>query len=78
MKTIQARYCFILSAARSGSTFSDILLGGHPEIASLGELSYLSSLLGLNGSCGCGKAIDKCGSWKKIFAEIQIEKKSIY
>lgn len=39
--TMESTVIYVCAAAHSGSTLSDMFLGGHSQIASLGELSFL-------------------------------------
>lgn len=61
---------YICSAARSGSTFTDMFLGGHSEIESLGELNFLPKSLALKENCSCLKKISECNKWKPIISEL--------
>lgn len=64
------KICFICSAARSGSTLLDLLIGGHFAAASLGEFSFLGKALALNQPCSCGEAICECSQWKKVLNHV--------
>ena len=68
------KYVYICSAARSGSTFTDMLLGGHTRMASVGEFSFLGKCLSLDEECSCGAALKQCGQWKKVFDRVKEEK----
>lgn len=70
----EVRYCFICSAVRSGSTFCDLLLGGHSQTASLGEFSFMAQALALGEKCSCGSTVADCASWSKVFDRIQRER----
>lgn len=61
---------FICSAAHSGSTLLDLLLGSHPAAMSLGEITQLPKNLALNTACGCGKAVRDCELWSAVVAEL--------
>ena len=63
-------YFFICSAARSGSTVLDIILGGHKDAASLGEFSFFNKAIALDQQCSCGKHVVNCPSWEPIINEI--------
>ena len=69
-----ARYCYICAAGRSGSTFFDLLLGGHSRIASLGEFSFFGKALALNQSCGCGADLLSCAAWAKVLDRLESER----
>ncbi len=65
---------FVCSAPRSGSTFLDMLLGGHSHVASLGEFSYLGKVLALNETCGCGSTVRDCENWALVFDRVAADK----
>lgn len=65
---------FICSAARSGSTFTDMLLGGHTQMASIGEFSFLGKCLSLDEECSCGATLKQCDQWKKVFDRVRQER----
>lgn len=67
----QKLYCYICSAARSGSTLTDMLLGGHPDAASLGELNFIGKAIAIGEHCSCGHTVSECPEWNKIFLNIQ-------
>jgi hypothetical protein len=65
---------FICSAPRSGSTFLDMLLGGHSQISSLGEVSFLGKVLTLDELCGCGEQVNRCEAWGAVLDRIARER----
>lgn len=65
---------FVCSSPRSGSTFLDMVLGGHSQIASLGEFSFLGKVISLNETCGCGEPISSCEHWSRVFERVKAEK----
>ncbi|MES9876153.1 MAG: sulfotransferase [Candidatus Sedimenticola sp. PURPLELP] len=67
-------YCLICSAARSGSTIFDMLLGGHPDATSLGEFSFLGKALALDQQCTCGQLVRDCSAWKRVFDRVALER----
>ena len=62
--------CMVCSAARSGSTMLDLLLGGNSKAASLGEFSFLGKALALDQPCTCGETVLRCSAWAEVFSEI--------
>ena len=66
-----ATVCMICSAARSGSTVLDLLIGGHSKAASLGEFSFLGKAISLNQPCTCGEPVTTCPSWRRVFDEVK-------
>jgi len=65
--------CFICSAARSGSTLLDMLIGGHSEAASLGEVSFLGKAIALGEKCSCGEKVGSCPNWGKFLAAVNAQ-----
>ena len=61
---------YICSAARSGSTLTDMFIGGHSQAASLGEVNLLGNALSLNAECSCGDKLSTCVQWRKVFDAI--------
>ncbi len=55
---------YVAGSSRSGSTFLDIILGGHPDIRGVGELVYLprDGWIG-SGHCSCGEHAKDCSFW---------------
>lgn len=65
------RVAFICSAAHSGSTLLDLLLGSHPEAVSLGEITHLPKNLALNTACTCGAPARDCRVWARILDAVE-------
>ncbi len=65
---------YICSAGRSGSTFTDMLLGGHSQMESLGEFSFIGKNLALGELCGCGVLVSDCQAWASVFNQIMQER----
>ena len=63
-----AKLAYILSASHSGSTLLSMLLGSHPQIATVGEMKLSSSAMGdlRRYRCSCGELIKQCGFWQKV------------
>jgi len=58
------RILYILGASRSGSTILNSILGAHPQILAMGELSRLmTDVHGGPRVCACGKGIEACPIW---------------
>lgn len=58
---------YICAAARSGSTLTDMFLGGHPDVASLGELNFLGKAVSLRQECTCGALVANCTAWNSVY-----------
>lgn len=65
--TRQFTVLYVCSAARCGSTLTDMFVGGHPEAASLGELNFLGKALSLDADCSCGVKLRRCAEWGAAF-----------
>jgi hypothetical protein len=72
------RLIYIASAAHSGSTLLDLMLNGHPEIISVGEVLKLSGPIKVKSRgqpkfamCSCGAAsLQQCDFWSRVNARI--------
>lgn len=64
--TTPSTYVYICSAGHSGSTLLDLLIGSHPQIASLGEIDQLSKNIALNTECSCGSPVRECAVWQEV------------
>lgn len=62
---------YICSAARCGSTLTDMFVGGHSQAASLGEINFLGMAISMDGKCSCGENLRACMQWRKVFDVIQ-------
>lgn len=65
------RVLYVCSAARSGSTLTDMFIGGHSQTASLGELNFLNKVINLNHKCSCGADLRMCHQWREVFNAIK-------
>ena len=55
---------FILSAAHSGSTLLDLMIGSHPECFSLGEFCHVEQII--RGSRTCSICGEMCDFWSRF------------
>jgi hypothetical protein len=63
-----AKVIYIMGSGHSGSTVLDIVLGNHPDIVSVGELSNFISKGKLSGeNCACGEPANTCPFWSNIY-----------
>lgn len=66
---MSTRLFYILAASHSGSTLLAMLLGGHPDVCTVGELKA-ASLGDVDAyRCSCGAPIRQCGFWAAIARE---------
>lgn len=61
---------YILAASHSGSTLLAMLLGGHPEICTIGELKMVGMGRVDDYRCSCRSKIRECSFWQGISAEM--------
>ena len=69
---------YILSAAHSGSTLLDMLIGSIPGVFSMGEVTFFSWQIYRDGKmcklgqdiCSCGYKFSECSVWKKIIKNL--------
>lgn len=55
---------YIAGYGRSGSTVLDVILGNHPDVVSVGELTYLVDDWNASGRrCACGASYPDCRFW---------------
>lgn len=60
---------YIASIGRSGSTLLELLLGAHPDMATLGELHLWPHEIAHGASrlpCGCGLPLETCPFWQEM------------
>lgn len=59
---------YILAPSHSGSTLLSMLLGSHPQIATIGEISLSPEAMGdlERYRCSCGQPIRECVFWHKV------------
>src|SRR5438105_2750282 len=61
---------YIASPSYSGSTLLALLLGAHPQIATVGELKGNVAGDFDQYLCSCGMRIADCGFWQQVRAEM--------
>jgi hypothetical protein len=62
---------YILAASHSGSTLTAMLLGAHPEVATVGELKATSLGEVNRYRCSCGTLIRQCSFWQRVSTEME-------
>jgi len=62
------RLVYVLAASHSGSTLLSMLLGAHPQIATIGEMKMPAGAMGdlSRYRCSCGSLIQECCFWTQI------------
>jgi hypothetical protein len=62
------RVVYIAGVGRSGSTVLDSVLGNHPQIQSVGELSRLANDAWIHDFyCSCGRRSKECPFWVQVY-----------
>jgi hypothetical protein len=61
----------IVGSGRSGSTLLDMLLGGHSQALSLGQVDVLRKWIDLDDLCTCGKKLADCAIWGRVLPTLQ-------
>jgi hypothetical protein len=66
------RMAYILAASHSGSTLLGMLLGSHPQIATMGEMKLSTQAIGdlAHYRCSCGNLIQACAFWQRVKADM--------
>ncbi|HUY62288.1 MAG TPA: glycosyltransferase [Candidatus Paceibacterota bacterium] len=59
---------FVVGAGHSGSTLLGLLLGQHPGIADVGEISHYRRWSAAGDLCACGEPVATCPFWRAVFA----------
>ncbi len=67
---------YIAGSGHSGSTLLDMMLGGHSQISSLGEVHRLTMNACAKTDfelhrCTCGLTVEACPFWQKVATELQ-------
>lgn len=62
MNAEKIRIVYLTSVEHSGSTLIACLLGGHPQILTVGEFG---TPFPINGKCSCGSIYQDCAFWQK-------------
>lgn len=62
------KLAYILAASHSGSTLLSMLLGAHPQIATIGEMKLSAKAMGDldRYRCSCGSLIQECAFWRQV------------
>jgi len=63
---------YVLAASHSGSTLLAMLLGGHPDICTIGELKMVGMGSVDEYRCSCRAKIRECSFWQQISAEMAL------
>lgn len=71
----KTRVLYVLCKGRSGSTLTGLLLGAHPDVAPLGEISALGKWIrrverGNPATCTCGETFPTCEFWEGLHGRL--------
>jgi hypothetical protein len=67
---MRKKYIYLISSPHSGSTILAYVLGMHPQIATVGEISCIPP--NTNYKCSCSKNFQSCHFWKTVKAKLEI------
>jgi len=68
-----SKILYIAGYGRSGSTVLDVILGNHPQIASVGEITYLlEEWHDSDQQCACGRPYKECAFWGALADTIDL------
>lgn len=71
LAAIRGRYIFLASNAYSGSTLLSFLLGAHPEIGTVSDVSGRRREGAMDRfECSCGRLMTACPFWQRLLAEL--------
>lgn len=59
-------FTFLTAHSFSGSTLLSLLLGAHPEIATVGEMFIAQGIDPETYLCSCGERIAECPFWRRV------------
>jgi hypothetical protein len=57
---------YVVSSPHGGSTLFSHVLGRHPDVSNLGEVSFLPKLLALDEPCSCSEVMRDCRYWSDV------------
>lgn len=57
---------YVLSPGHSGSTLLGLVIGAHPQIATVGELKWAPDSFRDDDPCSCGKGMRHCDFWRQV------------
>ncbi len=69
--TLMVRLVYILAPSHSGSTLLCMLLSGHPDVCTIGELKINSLGDPDRYLCSCGQPIRQCDFWRRVTRTMQ-------
>ena len=67
----KVRLLYILAASHSGSTLLAMLLGGHPDLCTVGELKMSAIGDPARYRCSCGRGILDCPFWRGVCEDMR-------
>jgi len=67
----RVRYAYILGASHSGTTLLALLLGAHPEVATIGELAGGGVRNAEGYRCSCRELVRDCTFWNELITAMR-------
>ena len=66
------KFIYLTSSSFSGSTLLAFMMGAHPRIATVGEMTGVIEGSDLdNYECSCGRLLKNCDFWKLVSSQVQ-------
>lgn len=62
---------YVLSPGHSGSTLLGLLIGAHPQVATVGEVKVVPASFHNAETCACGTPMTQCAFWMRVNAKLQ-------
>ncbi|MEO7296294.1 MAG: hypothetical protein ABIZ57_09125, partial [Candidatus Limnocylindria bacterium] len=71
MASVAGRYVYLASNAYSGSTLLSFLLGAHPQVGTVSDVSgQRREQMMSTFPCSCGQLMTDCPFWRAVAAEV--------
>ncbi|MEH6704808.1 MAG: sulfotransferase [Galbibacter orientalis] len=71
---MKLKLVYLLGAGRSGTTIMATILGGHPEIETVGELHQFLDHIVEGKNCSCEESLKTCSFWKAVLNNLKLSK----
>ncbi|MGE0480110.1 MAG: sulfotransferase [Phycisphaerae bacterium] len=62
---------YVLSPGHSGSTLLGLLIGAHPQVATVGEVKVVPASFHGAETCACGAPMTQCAFWMRVNGKLQ-------
>jgi len=69
---MKKKVVYLLGAGRSGTTIMATVLGGNPQIVTIGEMHQFLDHVVEDKNCSCGVKMIDCTFWQRIISQLNI------